>query len=77
MEMFKSATRVTLLIIILTLVGINVFAVIKYPDTVFLTTWALFKDIALMSATYFYSKSTFEASKQSQIDEKRDEPFIV
>lgn len=73
MEMFKSATRVTLLIIILTLVGINIFALVKYPDTVFLTTWGLFKDIALMSATYFYAKSTQEGGKpvvgeESKID---------
>lgn len=67
--MFKSATRVSLLIIIVTLVGINIFALIKYPDTVFLTTWALFKDIALMSATYFYAKSTQEGGKLVEKEE--------
>jgi len=65
LAMFSSATRVTLLIIITTLVGINIFALINYPDTVFITTWGLFKDIALMSATYFYAKSTQESGKPS------------
>lgn len=69
MEMFKSATRVTLLIIIVTLVGINIFALVNYPDTVFVTTWALFKDVALMSATYFYAKSTQEGGKPVEKEE--------
>lgn len=73
-NMLTSATRLTLLIIILTLVGINIFALVKYPDTVFLTTWALFKDIALMSATYFYAKSTQEGKPA---EEKKDLDFVV
>lgn len=73
-NMLTSATRLTLLIIILTLVGINIFALVKYPDTVFLTTWALFKDIALMSATYFYAKSTQEGKPA---EEKKDVDFVV
>lgn len=73
-QMFSSATRVTLLIIIINLVGINIYALIHYPDTVFVTTWSLFKDIALMSATYFYAKSTQEGSKP--VEEKKDD-FVV
>lgn len=73
-SMLTSATRVTLLIIIATLVGINIYALIYYPDTVFNTTWMLFKDIALMSATYFYAKSTQEAS--GRVEDKKDD-FIV
>lgn len=72
--MFSSATRLTLLIIILTLVGVNVYSLVFYPDTVFLTTWSLFKDIALMSATYFYAKSTQEGAKP--MEEKKDD-FVV
>lgn len=74
MEMFKSATRVTLLIVILTLVGVNIYSLVFYPDTVFLTTWGLFKDIALMSATYFYAKSTQEGGRP--VEEKKDD-FVV
>ena len=74
-NMLSSATRVTLLIIILTLVGVNIYALIYYPDTVFNTTWILFKDIALMSATYFYAKSTQEGVKP--VEEKKEETFIV
>lgn len=75
LQMLSSATRVTLILIILTLIGINVFALINYPDTVFITTWGLFKDIALMSATYFYAKSTQEGGKP--VEEKKEESFIV
>lgn len=75
-SMFSSATRVTLLLIILTLIGVNIYALIYYPDTVFNTTWMLFKDIALMSATYFYAKSTQEGGK-TQAEEKKTEDFIV
>lgn len=71
--MLSSATRVTLLIIILTLVGVNIYALVYYPDTVFNTTWMLFKDIALMSATYFYAKSTQEGAKP----EEKKEEFVV
>lgn len=73
--MLTSATRVTLLIIILTLVGVNIYALVHYPDTIFTTTWALFKDIALMSATYFYAKSTQEGGKP--VEEKKEDTFVV
>jgi len=68
MEILTSATRLTLLIVILTLVGVNVYSLVFYPDTVFVTTWSLFKDIALMSATYFYAKSTQEAKQTDPVD---------
>lgn len=70
-NIFTSATRLTLLIVILTLVGINVYALINYPDTIFATTWSLFKDIALMSATYFYAKSTQEGGKPLEREESK------
>ena len=72
--MLTSATRVTLLMVIGTLIGINIYALIYYPDTVFNTTWMLFKDIALMSATYFYAKSTQEADIRA---EKKEDDFII
>lgn len=77
LTMFSSATRLTLLIIILTLVGANIYSLVFYPDTVFVTTWALFKDIALMSATYFYAKSTQEGVKPIQEPVEKKEEFIV
>lgn len=77
LQMFSSATRLTLLIIILTLVGINIYALIHYPDTIFTTTWGLFKDIALMSATYFYAKSTQEGKPEEKKEDNTTTPFIV
>lgn len=76
LSMLSSATRVTLILIILTLIGVNVFALIHYPDTVFVTTWSLFKDIALMSATYFYAKSTQEGNK-TQAETAKEDTFVV
>jgi hypothetical protein len=74
MEMFKSATRVTLLTMVLALVGINIFALINYPETIFNTTFLVFKDIVLMIATYFFAKSTQDTGKP--VVEKKDE-FVV
>ena len=74
MEIFQSATRLTLLILILVLCGVNVFALYFYPDTVFITTWGLFKDIALMSATYFYAKSSQESKElKDDLNKKKDD----
>lgn len=74
MTMFSSATRVTLLTMVLALVGINVFALINYPETIFNTTFLVFKDIVLMIATYFFAKSTQEGGKP--VEEKKDD-FVV
>lgn len=68
MQIFQSATRVTLLTMVLALVGINVFALINYPDTIFNTTFLVFKDIVLMIATYFFAKSTNDGGKPSVQD---------
>lgn len=64
-NIFSSATRVTLLLMVVALVGINVFALIKYPDTLFNTTFLVFKDIVLMIATYFFAKSSNDGLKPS------------
>lgn len=71
LSMFSSATRVTLLTMVLALVGINIFALAYYPDTIFNTTFLVFKDIVLMIATYFFAKSTQDTAKPI---EKPEEP---
>lgn len=63
--MFSSATRLTLLLMVLALVAINIFSLVYYPDTIFQTTFLVFKDIVLMIATYFFAKSTQDSGKTS------------
>lgn len=75
--MFSSATRVTLLTMVLALVGINIFALINYPETIFNTTFLVFKDIVLMIATYFFAKSTQDGGKPIQEPVEKKEEFIV
>ena len=70
--MFSSATRVTLLVLIAVLCGINIYSLIFYPDTIFDTVFGVFKDIVLMSATYFYAKSTNDTNKQTEITNVKD-----
>ena len=70
--MFSSATRVTLLVLIAVLCGINIYSLIFYPDTIFGTVFGVFKDIVLMSATYFYAKSTNDTNKQTEITNVKD-----
>lgn len=48
---------------VLALVAINIFALINYPDTIFNTTFLVFKDIVLMIATYFFAKSSNDSGK--------------
>lgn len=73
-QMFSSATRVTLLTMVVALVGINVFALVYYPETIFNTTFLVFKDIVLMIATYFFAKSTQDTARP--VEEKKDD-FVV
>lgn len=76
--MFSSATRVTLLTMVLALVGINVFALLYYPDTIFNTTFLVFKDIVLMIATYFFAKSTQDSGKpEEKKEDNTTTPFVV
>jgi len=69
-NMLSSATRVALLLMIISLVGMNVFALVNYPETAFNTTFLVFKDITLMIASYFFAKSTSESVLYSEKVEK-------
>ena len=69
--MFQSATRVSLLIMILSLVGINVFSLIFYPDTAFKDTFAVFSNIIVAVTSFFFGKSS------AQVLDKKAEPAPV
>lgn len=58
LTMFSSATRLSLLVMVLVLCGVNVFALIMYPDTTFNTTFKLFSDILIAVTSFFFGKST-------------------
>lgn len=61
--MFKSATRVSLLLMVLALVGINVFALVVYPDTAFKDTFAVFSNIIIAITSFFFGKSSNDGVK--------------
>lgn len=71
-QMFSSATRVTLLVLIAVLCGMNIYSLIFYPDTLFVTVFGVFKDVVLMSATYFYAKSTNDTNKTTEVSSVKD-----
>lgn len=72
-QMLSSATRVSLILLIISLVGINVFALVNYPDTTFKDTFAVFSNIIIAVTSFFFGKSTAEAGKP---EEKKDD-FVV
>lgn len=64
--MFQSATRVSLLILILSLVGINVFSLVFYPDTAFKDTFAVFSNIIVAVTSFFFGKSSADVVKKPE-----------
>lgn len=76
-QMFSSATRVTLLVLIAVLCAMNIYSLIYYPDTLFVSVFSVFKDIVLMSATYFYAKSTNDAKSVEPSSSKDVEKEVV
>lgn len=67
--MFQSATRVSLLILILSLVGINVFSLVFYPDTAFKDTFAVFSNIIVAVTSFFFGKSSNDVAKKPEVVE--------
>lgn len=63
--MFQSATRVSLLILLVSLVGINVFALVYYPDTVFRDVFAVFNTTVVAVTSYFFGKSAGQQEKRA------------
>ena len=76
-QMFSSATRVTLLVLIAVLCAMNIYSLIYYPDTLFVTVFGVFKDIVLMSATYFYAKPTSDSKLTEPVNTKDVEKEVV
>lgn len=76
--MFKSATRVSLLSLIAALIGINVFALVLYPDTAFKETFTVFSNIVVAVTSFFFGKSSSQQTlPEPKVEEKKEEPFIV
>lgn len=69
--MFKSATRVSLLLLMLTLIGINVFALIMYPDTAFKDTFTVFTNIIVAVTSFFFGKSSQDSGKLVEKEESK------
>lgn len=77
MEMFKSATRVSMLTMIMALVGINAFALVVYPDTAFKETFTVFSNVIVAITSYFFGKSSGQQAKPVEPVEKPLDNFQV
>lgn len=66
MQMFSSATRVVLLILIMALCAINIATLILYPDTLFKDTFQVFSNIIIAVTSFFFGKSTEQGKTQSE-----------
>lgn len=71
LQMFSSATRVSLLIMILVLCGINVFSLIMYPDTAFKDTFTVFTNIIVAVTSFFFGKSSQDSGKLVEKEESK------
>lgn len=71
MEMFKSATRVSMLTMIIALVGINAFALVMYPETAFKDTFTVFSNVIVAITSYFFGKSSGQQVKPVEKEESR------
>lgn len=61
--MFKSATRVSLLLLIVSLIALNVYSLINYPDTVFKDVFAVLNTTVVAVTSFFFGKSSNEGAK--------------
>ncbi len=75
--MLSSATRVSLLLALLALIGLNYIAIVFYPDTIFAIVFDLFKTFMVAVTTYFFTKSQNDAAKPPVEVVKEKEEFVV
>lgn len=61
--MFKSATRVSLLLLIVSLIALNVYSLINYPDTVFKDVFAVLNTTVVAVTSFFFGKSSSDGVK--------------
>lgn len=75
--MFQSATRVSMLMLIFSLVLINFLALWFYPETAFKETFMLFSNITSGIVGYFTGKSMQDSNKPMQeVKNVEKEEFI-
>lgn len=68
MPIFQSATRVSMLLLIIALIIINFSALWFYPDTAFKDTFMLFSNITSGVVGFFTGKSMQESSKSPVVE---------
>lgn len=66
MPIFQSATRVSMLLLIIALIVINFSALWFYPDTAFKETFMLFSNITSGIVGFFTGKSMQEGGRATQ-----------
>lgn len=61
------ATRIAMLIIVINLNALMWYSLVFYPDTRFLTVFALFSNITTGIVTFFTTKSMYESKADNEL----------
>lgn len=75
MEQFKSTTNNLIYILTFSIIGMTVFALLKYPDTLFKDVFAVFAPLLTGIWGYKFGRSLPE-QKETKPEEKKDD-FVV
>lgn len=76
LDKMGGATRIAFLILVLNLNALMWYSLVHYPDTRFLTIFALFSNITTGIVTYFTTKSMYE-SKNATVEKKIEPEEVI
>lgn len=76
-QMITSSTNWILFLMVCALIGMNVFAILHYPDTIFKDVFAVFTNILTGFAGYKYGKSMPQQPTEKKEVTKEVENFVV
>lgn len=83
-EIFNSSTRFNLTLMIVALIGINIYTMIYMPDTIFKDVFQLFSAVTNGLLGYFIAKSTQDGKQNTMsstisqdLPEEKKEPESV
>lgn len=76
-QMMTSSTNWILFFMVGALIGMNIFAILHYPDTVFKDVFAVFTNILTGFAGYKYGKSMPQQPQEVKPVEDKKEDFVI
>lgn len=76
-QMVTSSTNWILFLMVIALIGFNVFAILYYPDTLFKDVFAVFTNILTGFAGYKYGKSMPQQPQDANKPAEKKDEFVV